>query len=59
MCALDRLHVKVKNAGVGVSSHCGVARVGERAGLSVAETSDVVFIAAEVLLLSGSEVVSA
>jgi hypothetical protein len=28
----------------------GIARVGQRAGLAVAETGDVVFIAAEVLL---------
>jgi hypothetical protein len=28
----------------------GIARVGQRAGLAVAETGDVIFIAAEVLL---------
>lgn len=51
MCALDRLHVEVENAIFGADG--SVARVGKRAGLAIAETGDIVLIAAEVLTLGG------
>jgi hypothetical protein len=50
MCSLNGLHVQVEGSGAGVCANGGIARVGQRAGLAVAEAGDVVFIAAEVLL---------
>lgn len=52
--SLDAFEVEVQDAGGRVGAHGGVAGVGERAGLSAAEAGDVVFVAAEVLLLGGS-----
>jgi hypothetical protein len=40
-----------------VCANGGIAAVGKRAGLTVAETGDIVFISAEVLLFGGSVVV--
>ena len=54
MRPLDGLHVEVQDAGLGVGADGGVAGVGQRAGLAVAEAGDVVFVSAEVLLLGGS-----
>lgn len=36
-------------------ANCGIAGICERARLSVAQTSDVVFVTAEVFLFRGSE----
>lgn len=47
--ALDGFHVQVHGACFGVGADGCVAGVGERAGLAVAEATDVVFISAEVL----------
>ena len=54
MLSLDGLHVEVDGAGVGIAADGGIAGVGEGAGLAVAEAGDVVFVAAEVLLLGCS-----
>ena len=54
MLPFDGFHVEVYCAGFGVAADGGIAGVGEGAGLAVAETGDVVFIAAEVLLFGGS-----
>lgn len=51
---LDGLHVEVDGARFGIAADGGIAGVGEGAGLAVAEASDVVFVAAEVLLFGGS-----
>lgn len=53
VCALDGLHVEIEGSGVWVGADGGIAGVGEGAGLPVAEASDVVLIATEVLLLGG------
>ena len=50
MLPLDGFHVEVDGAGFGIAADGGIAGVGEWAGLAVAEASDVVFVAAEVLL---------
>ena len=50
MLPLNGLHVQVDGAGFGIAADGGIAGIGERAGLAVAEASDVVLIAAEVLL---------
>lgn len=57
MCALDGLHVEVEGAGLGVCADGGIAGVCERAGLSVAEAGDIVFVATEVLLLGSPDCV--
>lgn len=49
MGSLDRLHVQVHGARLRVRPHRSVPGVGQRAGLPIAESADVVFIAAEVL----------
>lgn len=54
MLPLDGFHVEVDGAGFGIAADGGIAGVGEGAGLAVAETSDVVLIAAEVLLFGCS-----
>jgi hypothetical protein len=51
--AFDRLHVEVDSACGGVFADRGIAGVCEGARLSVAETGDVVFVPAEVLLFCG------
>lgn len=54
MCALDGLNVEVQGAGFRVGANGGVARVGEGAGLPIAEASDIVFVSAECLVFCGS-----
>ena len=54
MRALDDLHVKVQRPGFRVGSDCSISTVGERAALTIAESGDVILIAAKVLLLGGS-----
>ena len=54
MRAFDRLHVEVNGACGGVFADRGIAGVCEGAGLSIAETGNVVFVPAEVLLFCGS-----
>lgn len=53
MGALDGLDVEIEAAGGWVGANGGIATVGERAGLAVAETSYVVFVSAEVLVFGG------
>lgn len=50
MGPLDGLHVEVESSLFRVGADGGVARVGERAGLPVAETGHVILISAEVSL---------
>lgn len=54
MLPLDGLHVEVDGARFGIAADGGIAGVGEGAGLTVAEASDVVLVPAEVLLFGGS-----
>ena len=56
MGALDGFQVEVENPSCWVGPHGGIAGVGERAGLAIAEASDIVGVAAEVLLFSCSGV---
>lgn len=56
MLPLDGLHVKVDGARFGIGADGSIAGVGEGAGLAVAETCDVIFVPAEVLLFGGSVV---
>ena len=49
MCSLDSLEVEVKCTSFRVRSNCGVAGVGERAGLTATEAGHVVLVAAESL----------
>ena len=58
MRTLNRLHVEVEGAGSWVCADGGIAGVCEGAGLSVAETGDIVFVATEVLLFCGPKAVS-
>ena len=51
MRPLDRFHVQVEGAGSGVCADGSIAAIGQGAGLPVAQPSDIVFIAAEGLLL--------
>lgn len=51
MCSLNGLHVEVDGA-VGGAADGGISAVGEGAGLPVAETCNIVLVAAEVLVLS-------
>ena len=53
MRTLGGLDEQTQCAGLGVGTDGGVARVGERAGLAVAEAGEVIFVAAEGLLLAG------
>lgn len=55
MRALDGLHVEVQSSSVWVGANGGITRVGEWAGLPIAEAGDVVLIATEVLLLGSPE----
>lgn len=52
--AFDGFHVEVEHPGFGRGADGGVAGVGERAGLSVAETCDVVFVSAEIFVFGRS-----
>jgi hypothetical protein len=52
----DGFHVKVQAAGCGVSSNGGVSRVGQGTATAIAESGNIVFVPAEVLVLSGSTV---
>ena len=54
--ALDDFHVEVEDASRWVGADGGIAGVGERAGLTVAEAGDIVFVAAEGLFFGGSVV---
>lgn len=54
MRSLNRLHVKVEGAGARMSADCGVSRICKWTRLSIAETSNIVFVAAEILLLCSS-----
>lgn len=54
MGSLDGLHVQVHDARFGIASHRRIPRVGEWAGLAVAQTADVIFIAAEILVFCRS-----
>lgn len=49
MGAFDGLHVEVESSCIRVRAYGGIARVCEGTRLTVAETSDIVFVAAEVL----------
>ena len=53
MRPLDRLHVEVEDAIFGANG--GVTRVGEGARRAIAESGDVVFVAAEVLTFGSPE----
>ena len=52
--AFNGFHVQIKDSGFRGGANGGVAGIGERAGLPVAEACDVVFISAEVLLFGDS-----
>lgn len=52
--SLDGFHIEVQRARFGVGADSGIAGVSKRAGLTIAEACNVVFIAAEVLLFGGS-----
>lgn len=54
MRALDDFHVQIQRAGVRVGTDRSISTIGERAALTVAESSDIVFIAAKILLLGSS-----
>ena len=54
MRTLDRLHVEVNGAGGFILTDRGISGVCQRAGLSIAETGNIVFVATEVLFLGGS-----
>ena len=47
MCSLDGLDVEVESLICGVGSDCGISGVGEGTALAIAETGDIVFVAAE------------
>jgi hypothetical protein len=57
--SFDGFQVEVQAAGCGVSSNSGVSRIGQRAATAVAESGDIVFISAEVLIFGGSVIQSA
>lgn len=54
MRALDDFHIKIQCACVRIRANCSISTIGERAALTIAESGDIVFIAAKVLLLGGS-----
>lgn len=55
MGSFDRLDVQVEGLLGWVLADGGIAGVGERAGLAVAEAGDIVFIAAKGLVFLGSD----
>lgn len=54
MRALNDFHVKVQRASVRVRADRSISTISEGAALTIAESGDIVFIAAKVLLLGGS-----
>ena len=54
MLPLDGFHVEVDGTSFGIAADGSVAGVGKWAGLAVAEASNIIFIAAEVLLFGCS-----
>ena len=54
MCAFYSFHVKVESTRFWVGANSSIAGVGEGAGLAIAESGDIMFVAAEVLLFGGS-----
>lgn len=54
MSALDGLHVQIEPAIDGVRADGGIARVGKRARLPVAQTGYIKLVTTEVLTLSSS-----
>lgn len=55
MCAFDRLHVEVEGARVGIGADCGISGVGERAGLPVAKSGNIVLITTKGLFFRSFE----
>lgn len=53
MCALNSLHVEVESARASVCSDCSIAGICKGAGLPIAETCNIVFVSAEILVLGG------
>lgn len=53
MCAFDSLHIKIESPRARMGADGGIARICQRTGLSVAKTSHIVLIAAEILQLRG------
>lgn len=53
--SFDGLHVEVHDTGFGVGSDSRIPRVCQGAGLAVAKTADIVFIATEGLVFCGSK----
>lgn len=53
MRALDGFHVEVEGTSVRIRANGRISRVCERARLAIAETSDIVFVSTEILLLCG------
>lgn len=53
MRPLNRLHVQVDCSRGGVFADGSIARVGKRAGLSIAEAGDIVLVATECLVFCG------
>ena len=51
MGSLDCLEVEVEGASLGIRANCSVTRICERTRLTVAESSDVIFVATEGLSL--------
>ena len=54
MLPLDDLHVEVESASLWIGAYCSISRICQGTALAVAETSNVVFVAAKVLLFGGS-----
>lgn len=54
MRALDDFHVKVQCASIRVGADRSISTIGEGTALTIAESGDIMFIAAKILLLGGS-----
>ncbi len=50
MLPLDGFHIEVDGTGFGIAADGAIAGVGEWAGLAVTEASNIVLVAAEILL---------